>query len=254
MCPVLRLAIDNPSYAQPKRPGVFVVPKGAEEKYIEACDLAEKGENAKAFAIAISIKSDYPNFIPIYFDLAVLTLDMKRYEEATKFIETFLIHRPKDADSWALLGLAFSGLKQDKKAIEAYTNSINFNPKYSTTTYYNRGLALLRSDQPDKAINDFKFILKVEPNYKDGRTMLGYSFLRAKQFDNGIIELNKAIESDRNDALAWGFRGVCLFAQGEDEKARRDLAHCLKLDESLKKRILDELFLAAKPGRSILLP
>jgi tetratricopeptide (TPR) repeat protein len=241
---VLLCSLQLKVLAQPaaSEPDTFSVPKSIEKSYYEAIRLAEEKQNEKATEMFSKIREKHPNFIPVYFDLAVLAYDQNRYGESVKLVKFVLLREPNDVNCLELLGIASSGLQDHKTAIESYTKAIQLNSK-RTTLYYNRGLAYLRNDQPEKPVEDCNKLINLDPHFGEAHTLLCHGWLRLKQFEKAIVEFDRAIAVDRTDSRAWGLRSVCYYAQGNKQKADDDAVKSLQLNPTLKEVIEDEILL-----------
>ena len=101
--------------------------------------------------------------------------------------------------------------------------------------YYISGLDFLNKGDFDRAIEDFKAALKIEPDYPVAKNKLywaycnrGNVYMKKKELDSAIADFTEAIKLDLNNYTAYNYRGMAHDMKGESEKAIADWEIVLK--------------------------
>lgn len=122
--------------------------------------LAEK-EPAKAreqFKRAIAARKDY---LPSHVVLAKMALESQNYAGAEESLRRILQADGKNAEALVLLGVAYKGMGQYDRAMQAYDAAEKVNPNLAAI-YLNRGIILgTVKDAPERAMELYKQFLKL---------------------------------------------------------------------------------------------
>ena len=157
--------------------------------------------------------------------------DKKKKQIATKISNN---EKMFQANEWLDRGREYDLKKEYDKAIEAYTSAIALNPNDSTA-YNNRGVLYYEKGQYDMAIKDFNRLTTLTPDI----VYLGRLFSATT-----IEDLNKEIDSNPKDFLAYYRRGLEYMNKGNIDKAISDFRKicamgykngCKELQKALKK-------------------
>lgn len=103
--------------------------------------------------------------------------------------------------------------KQYKEAVTAYEEAINLEPN-NDKYWFRKGQALLQSkDQVDAAINAFKKVTEVNPNFAGAFNMLSKCYMKQKKIPEAIDALQKAykVESDQDRKVKYKVLAAKLF-------------------------------------------
>ena len=146
-------------------------------------------------------------------------LDIARVENNTKI----------KLISNSYLGYAYTQNGQWEKAIEAFTQAINLDPKH-LGIYNNRGNAYAKKGEYDKAIEDHNKAIELDPKYALAYYNRGNDYVNKGEYDKAIEDFNKAIELDPKYALAYSNRGHAYADKGEYDKAIEDFNKAIELD------------------------
>lgn len=102
--------------------------------------------------------------VEAYYNLGQISMKTGKYEMAVAFFSKAVLLKPE----WEILyynrGVTLCILEKYKEAIDDFTEVIKLNPDLMDA-YYNRALAYLKSDLPEKSMEDIR-ILKSRNNYK----------------------------------------------------------------------------------------
>ena len=111
-------------------------------------------------------------------------LSSSKFNEAKKEIDTQIIKFPYSSVLFNILGAIFAGQDQLDKAIENYKKAIEINPNYAQA-YNNLGIALHKLFRMDKAIESYQKAISINSNFAEPQSNLG----------NAMLEINKPKES-----------------------------------------------------------
>ena len=88
--------------------------------------------------------------------------------ESSQMLERF----PNSIILYNIAGASNSGLMQFDDAIESYKQVLKIKPDYAEA-YYNMGVALKSKGNPEAAIDSYKQALKIKPNYAEAHNNMG---------------------------------------------------------------------------------
>ncbi|MEM1405785.1 MAG: tetratricopeptide repeat protein [Bacteroidota bacterium] len=94
-----------------------------------------------------------------------------------------------------------------EKAVEAYTEYLRMQPR-DVKTIYNRGRAFEELERYDKALEDFRRVIKEDPLNVNAHLSIASDFYyRLKDYENTIFFSEKTIKLDQNNVLAHTLKG-----------------------------------------------
>jgi len=109
-------------------------------------------------------------------------IEAKCYEEARSVYQQICAKRKNDADSWSTLG-AFNGLlKRHDEAVVCCTRAVELAPN-RITAWYNLGIALRDTGQPEKAAAALRKTLRLNPKHEGAATSLGHILIELHCYD-----------------------------------------------------------------------
>lgn len=162
------------------------------------------------------------------------------------------------------LGAELMFRNEDKKALEYLNKAVSVSPK-NYKGYYNRGLLLLKNNEPEKAIksfdqaiaiydypkayvgrasayymlkdfpkalNDAKRVLSVDANNPKARFVMANCYNDLDKLDQAISEYNKCIEISSDDADFYFKRAIAYGKKQDFEQCMNDLNLCITLNET----------------------
>jgi len=103
----------------------------------------------------------------------------------------------------------------------AFDNSLNFRPN-DTHLLYHRGLCANQIKKYEHAFDDLTKVVSERPEYENGLVQLGYTLIRLRRFDTAIDTLNRAINLNQKNALAYYYRGYAKWFLGLYKEADAD--------------------------------
>jgi tetratricopeptide (TPR) repeat protein len=103
-----------------------------------------------------------------------------------------------------------------------------------------RGVVYLHLNQKKKCLDDLKFSLELEPENPYRYASLAYARDFFGDLEGAIIDYQKAVELDPEDAVAHNNLGLLLEKQGYQSKAQRNFEKADKLSR-IEKKMFDKL-------------
>ncbi|MHC1707617.1 MAG: tetratricopeptide repeat protein [Bacteroidales bacterium] len=124
-------------------------------------------------------------------------------------------------DAFIQLGLLFSA-KKNKLAVDYLNSALNLKPQ-SIEALYNLGMYYQETEDFNKAMENYRAILQLEPSNKFAYFNLGYIHMYyLRVYGEGVRYFSKAIESDPAYIEAYYNRGYCFELMGDLANARTD--------------------------------
>ncbi|MFN8145423.1 MAG: tetratricopeptide repeat protein [Bacteroidia bacterium] len=199
--------------------------------------LAEIYLYIKGYAKSISyanaaLKID-PKKVKAYFLKGFVHKESGDTAKALSSFETVVDLDPENYDAHIQLGNLYAAMR-NKIALQYYSNALSLRPT-STEALYDRGLFLQNIGEFNKAIGDYKVLLKIDPKYSDAYFNIGYiALVFRKDYPTAIDWLSKAISVNENYAEAYYNRGLAYEFEGENEKAIADYRKALGIFPTYK--------------------
>ena len=117
-------------------------------------------------------------------------------------------------------GVAFSAIKDARKAIEQYSAAIRLNPE--ARAYGNRGVAWTELDEYEKAVADYDRAICLDPQYSIAYNNRGAAKIDLGLYDEAIADFGDAININRVYTEAYNNRGLAHKSCGQFSAAVED--------------------------------
>lgn len=183
----------------------------------------------KLYSKLIKIKKN--DFLILYL-YGTTFLQLKKYDDAIKYLSFSIIQNSKFADSFNNRGIAHAENKNFDQAIEDYDKSIKLKEN-NFDAYLNKGIALKNILKFKEAINHFNISLKLKTNNAKAYYNLGNVFLELQNYGEALELYNKAISLEKNYPQAYAKRGEIHFILKNYELSLKDYSRCIKLNPNL---------------------
>lgn len=183
----------------------------------------------KLYSKLIKIKKN--DFLILYL-YGTTFLQLKKYDDAIKYLSFSIIQNSKFADSFNNRGIAYAENKNFDQAIEDYDKSIKLKEN-NFDAYLNKGIALKNILKFKEAINHFNISLKLKTNNAKAYYNLGNVFIELKNYGEALELYNKAISLEKNYPQAYAKRGEVHFILKNYELSLKDYSRCIKLNPNL---------------------
>ena len=228
--------------------GVPLILNNKSEKYIEKMlsDAKQEASSAKEQAEKAekALNSIQPQVEAVKEQVVSATEQAKQAKQAVADIGELRTHvdaiekkinenalaaekAAKEAQASQLFTQALSE-KDRQKAIELYTQAIDFKPDFSWA-YNNRGI--LRKDLGDKegAMKDYDKAIELDPNYAAAYNNRADLWLIMGELDKALDDINNAIKLDSTYHVSFVTRGEVYLAMNLPEKAIPEFNHAVLL-------------------------
>lgn len=158
--------------------------------------------------------------------LAVRCVNRERYEQAIPIAEALSQERPKDVDTWLLLGHSYASRGQLHDAELCYTRCIALWPQVKVPyyIYFFRGISRLQAKNAAGAEDDFSEVLRQRPNHLHSLVNRALSRYEQKHVVEAVADLTQAIDKAEGDEDGRWFllRARCWRQLGELDSAEED--------------------------------
>jgi len=109
-------------------------------------------------------------------------------------------------------------------------NTARANNEIKALKFYEEANDEAKDGEIDAAIELFKNVIKLKPDFATAYTGLGLQYLHKKELDKAQKEFKKAISLDRNEFVAYNHYAVILRMQGEFLKAKEYYLKAIKIN------------------------
>ncbi|TKJ39814.1 hypothetical protein CEE37_11090 [candidate division LCP-89 bacterium B3_LCP] len=141
-----------------------------------------------------------------YVTSAKIYLQQNELDNAKEQLQLGLKENPNDAQAHYLLGTIHSHHKEYPAMIEEFDASIAISEKHKadidnikakhSRDLFNAGVEHFNGGQTDKAIDELKMAILIDPDDQEGWALLGKAYIRTEHPDDAISALEKAAELD----------------------------------------------------------
>ena len=179
----------------------------------------------KAISISISNPIFYANRSKIY-------LLKKNFELAKKDADQAISLYGDYGQAYFHLGIALWALGENEESFEAYSRSIELNPR-NPKAYENRGKIFIHYyNDKENALKDFEEGLKLDD--EDISLLLSRGMLYTREFGNhsdAVNDFSKALSIDDSNTWGYTYRGFAYFYKQDYDKAIRDFSTILERED-----------------------
>jgi len=196
--------------------------------------LSTQNKPEESLAVLSEIK---PN--SIYYPSArlrgAINLDtLERTDEAIAQLKTMATEQPQSVAVEVQLGDVLRNKKRYAEAVTAYdealrrAGAVGMPERWSL--FYDRGVALERAGQWDRAEKDLKHALELKPEQPLVLNYLGYSWIdRGENLEEGLKMIEKAVELRPDDGYIVDSLGWAHYRMGDYAGAVEQLEKALEL-------------------------
>jgi arylsulfatase A-like enzyme/Tfp pilus assembly protein PilF len=150
----------------------------------------------------------------------------RRFEEALPILRDVLQEDPRNAFAQLVMGSAFMGMGQYRRAIEQYRKYVALVP---TSSYAHQWMAIcyVRLGEQDAALNETAAALALDPGSTDSRVLRGGMLASRGQYDEAVRELRTALQTDPGKNVIRLDLAKVLDEAGRPDEAAREYAAIL---------------------------
>jgi len=155
--------------------------------------------------------------------------ELKRTDEAVKYLNDLVARDPGDVRAYLALGGVHAGAEDFASAAKVYDRAaerIKKPERGDWSLFYQRGIAYERLKQWPKAEPNFRKALELYPDQPQVLNYLGYSWIDMNMnLDEGLAMIKKAVELRPSDgfiidSLGWGYYRLGRFDEAVTELER----------------------------------
>jgi tetratricopeptide (TPR) repeat protein len=209
-------------------------------------------------------------------------LERERFQEALAVASLWTMLAPYSAEAWDKLGVAYSGVRSHRQAVEAFEKALACNPNdveiilHLAAAYSDAGIvseaeaylnyALLLDPSCEDAIWQKAVFAQRRGYYRDAIELyerladsphyarealfeLGFCYDCCQRFDDACIAYERAIELDPYNADAWLNRGIVLARAGRYAEAIESYDYALAISPAHVGALYNKANLLSLVGR-----
>jgi tetratricopeptide (TPR) repeat protein len=129
------------------------------------------------------------------------------YPKALKYLARAAMFMPERPQVWNLEGLAYHGMQQPARAVEAYQRALRIDRNFAPARF-NLGVLLLEEERPADAANELNVYVALQPNDDQGWARLGDALVRLRKTDEAERALTQALKLNNKNADAHNSMGM----------------------------------------------
>ncbi len=176
------------------------------------------------------------------FRKAQEAVEKKKYDDASKFLQSILENDKADFQVWALLGTVYFVQNKPQDAEQAYLSSIELKPTFNALLNLGRVRSSLK--RHEEVIDPLTRALALQPESGQINLLLGETYLQLKKGSKAVPHLNEAARLGLPEAhlrLGWLYN-----AAGMKDKAAAEYQEFLKKKPDYPDRKKLEEYISAK--------
>jgi len=154
--------------------------------------------------------------------------NLKKFLEVKKEIDIRKKKYPNSSILFNILGAVFYAEEKFDKAIENYKKAIFINPNYAQA-YNNLGTVLHKLNKINEAIKNYKKAMDLKNNFAEAFNNLGNAMKELKKFDESLKYLTKAIQIKSDYAEAYNNLGSTHERLGNKKSALENYQKAVKI-------------------------
>ncbi|HEX2910177.1 MAG TPA: tetratricopeptide repeat protein [Chloroflexia bacterium] len=199
------------------------------EEWPKALDLYNRA------LVQLDVKTAPEEAAEIENGRGVALLQLERYAEAIKALESALLLVPDMASAYYNLGITWESMGNFENALHSYNKAIELEP-HDAEAYFRRGGVWFQLEDFEKTLADATKTIELhQGNILTGPYIArGLALYRLERYQEALKDFNKALEADpREAAEAFFYRALVYIDIGQALPARADLQAYLTMTEDL---------------------
>ena len=176
----------------------------------------------------------------VWYEMGRIKYQENRFSEAVAAFQRALAGLPRLVKAEDNLGLAYEGLNEPDKAIDAYKQAIAWQSdatQKSEQPLLNLGILYADKGQTADALPLLKQAETIRPNYGKTHGALGKLYLRVGELASAQEEFEKALALDPTSAGLHFQLGQVYRKEGKAELASGEFAEASKIDGSTSSKV-----------------
>lgn len=130
-----------------------------------------------------------------------------------------------------LLKKYMCGIKN--RQFRIYNEEATSKAESNAEPYYNRGLDYLRKSQYDEAIIELNKAIEIYPRYANAYSDRGYAYMQKRQFDRAISDFTKTLDINPQHHYAHTNRGLAYFKKSQYDKAISEFNKAIEINPKI---------------------
>lgn len=167
----------------------------------------------------------------VLYNQGVKYFQTKNYTEAVNCFSKSINSNPDSKESYNMRGLAYIHKGNPAKALSDFNKAIKIDPEFADA-YNNRGtIYAADNERTNDAVKDFKKALLLKNKDPQAYYNLGFTYVKAKQYDDAIKYFNMSEEMSAAalNPEVYYQRGMAYYHKERYKNAITDFSKVLKL-------------------------
>jgi tetratricopeptide (TPR) repeat protein len=203
----------------------------------------EMKEFEKARGVLDAIQEENPDYPKLELERGIILYREDRITEAVKLFKNHLLREPYDDDARYYLGICYYKEKDYDNAIMELRRALELVPHYIKKPEVNLYLGLVLTDKGrnDEAIIEYQKALSVQPDNAVAHNSMGVAFKNLGNLDRAIEEYKRAVSIDKSYYKAYNNLGVAFYKKNFFQEAERYFKKALEIEPeySVAKKNMD---------------
>jgi protein O-mannosyl-transferase len=159
----------------------------------------------------------------LYIDAEKLELAIEQFKKALQF-------NSKSIDAFVGLGIVYSKQDKTKEAVEAFNNAIDISPDSSIPHLSLGFIYATKLDRKDLAIKELQRAVAIDPTSLDGHKNLALAYSEQGYVDKAIYEYKKLLKLNARDDAAQFALGQLFVKKKQIDQAREAFNNALEIN------------------------
>ncbi|HJQ35916.1 MAG TPA: sulfatase-like hydrolase/transferase [Thermoanaerobaculia bacterium] len=220
---------------------------GVDRKIHEVIDLHQRGEAAKAVALARDVVREQPRMSSGRELLAFVLQESERVPEAIAVLRELLVSGQASTSTKLQLAKLLTETGHADEALALVAPLAGNNADADTLDTY--GIALSDAGRPREAVAQFQRAISIDPEYAPAYQNLGITALRGNDLQTAEQNLDRALQLNPRLPLALNTLGVVYIRKGEPARAQDAWKRSFSLDRRQYDALYNLGLLAAQRGQ-----
>jgi tetratricopeptide (TPR) repeat protein len=170
----------------------------------------------------IRLKTPYKNLAEYYTSI-------KEFDSAYVYYSFLVPTGTRDAEVWSNLGNIYMLRNDLKNALKSYSLSASLDSS-NYETFIKRGVVYGKLDKDLEAIQDFKHVIRLNPDFEDTYPMLLKQMLKIERYEEAVGLSEAAISKFPKNAELWFLKGVALVGLKKYEDGIKNIQQAMAIN------------------------
>ena len=180
----------------------------------------DPSKDKEAEATFKKILEKHPDYAPAYSYLGKIAAADNRYKIASDYVKKAIDIDASNYNYFIDYGMYESNLGHYDTAIQSWTNAIALQPEYFLAYAYRAGI-YDEQNNLEKAVADYRNVVKYNPNYYFAYESLGILSLKASDWSGAREAFEKCYEMDKTGNISYPLMiTYCYYKEGNKLKAK----------------------------------